>query len=129
MSEKKEVGPELTFDAGGEAPKVKFQEIVRVEPCSYNSCKNGHRWPPQFQLAQCPGCGAPFVAVRMVNCPVCNEPTKSRKFRLDHTGQSFGIAALCRGQAGMAESSFIEMESTAAAEVETRWDETTGRMK
>lgn len=27
-----------------------------------------------------------MLAVKMVNCPVCNEPTKRMKLRVDHTG-------------------------------------------
>jgi hypothetical protein len=116
---------EVTFDAG---PKAQFPEMIKIEPCSSNECLNGHKWQPQLALAQCPGCGGPILMVRMVNCPVCNEPTKVLRFRTDHTNQGFGIAALCRGQRGMAESNMIEMTRGASQEVEKVWDEVTGRM-
>ena len=122
-------GSATTFDAGPQQPMVKFPEVVKVEPCSSNECVNGHKWPPMLQLAQCPGCGGPLIAVKMINCPICNEPTKTVKLRTDHTGMAFGIAALCRGQGGMAESNFICMERHAAKDVEEKWDPETGRMK
>lgn len=121
-----EENKENTFNAGAVA---QFPETVKIEPCTKNECPNGHRWPAQLALANCPGCGAQILMVRMTNCPVCNEPTSKFALRTDHTNQGFGIAALCRGQQGVAESNLIEMNRNAAAEVIEKWDETTGRMK
>lgn len=115
----------VTFDAGA---KAQFQETVRIEPCSSNECPQGHKWPCQMIIQQCPGCGGQILLVRMSNCPVCNEPTKMFRMRTDHTQQGFGIAALCRGQRGPAESNLIEMTRQAAEEVVEKWDEKTGRM-
>lgn len=116
---------QTSFDASA---KASFPEVVKIEPCTCNECANGHKWPAQLALAACTGCQAPILMVRMINCPVCNEPTKSFKLRTDHTSQGFGIAALCRGQAGMAETNFIEMTRTAAEEVVEKWNAETGRM-
>ena len=113
------------FDAG---VKAQFPEIVKVEPCSVNECEAGHKWAPQMALQNCPGCGGQILLVRMINCPVCNEPTKKFKFRTDHTNQGFGVAALCRGQKGLAESNLVEMDRAAAREVMEKWDEASGRM-
>ncbi len=115
-----------SFNAG---PKVNFGEVVRIEPCTKNECSHGHKWPAQLALANCPGCGGQVLMVRMVNCPVCNEPVEKFTLRTDHTNQGFGIAAICRGQQGAAESNVIEMKRNAAADVIEKWDETTGRMK
>jgi len=116
---------QVTFDGG---PKVQFPEVVKIEPCTSNECLNGHKWPAQLAIQPCPGCGASILLVRMINCPVCNEPTRVFRMRTDHTNQGFGIAALCRGQKGPAESSLIEMERHATEEVMKNWDEKTGRM-
>ena|SRR2546427_38468 len=117
---------ENTFDAG---PKASFPEVVKIEPCSSNECPNGHKWPPQLAIANCPGCGGQILMVRMINCPICNEPTKVFRLRTDHTGQAMGIAAACRGQKGMAESNLIEMTRNAAEQTIANWDPESGRMK
>lgn len=111
------------------APQVQFPEVIKIEPCTSNHCANGHKWPAQVALAGCPGCGAAVLMVRMVNCPVCNEPTKRFVLRTDHTNQGWGVAAICRGQQGAAETNVIELERHASEEVAEKWDETTGRMK
>lgn len=117
---------QTSFNAG---PTAQFGEVVKIEPCTRNECANGHKWPAQLAVANCPGCGAQLLMVRMINCPVCNEPTKTFKLRTDHTSQGFGIAALCRGQAGPAESNVIEMTRHAVADCIEKWDAETGRMK
>lgn len=116
---------QTSFDASA---KANFAEVVKIEPCTSNQCANGHKWPAQLAIAGCTGCGAPILMVRMVNCPVCNEPTKNFKLRTDHTSQGFGIAAICKGQTGAAETNFIEMTRNAAQEVEEKWNPETGRM-
>ena len=125
MSENQQ-NQQASFDVN--APRAIFPEVVKIEPCTRNECSNGHKWPAQLALAACPGCGAQILMVRMICCPVCNEPTTKVKLRTDHTSQGFGIAALCRGQNGAAETNFIEMERHAAQEVEEKWNPETGRM-
>lgn len=117
--------PPAEFNAG---QKLNFPEVVRIEPCSYNVCVNGHKWPPQLAIGQCPGCGGSFLAVRMINCPQCNEPTVSMQLRTDHTCPGMGIAATCRGQKGLSETMFIRLDRGHAAEAIEKWDEKTGRM-
>jgi hypothetical protein len=126
MEENKQVEQQESFDVG---PKAQFGEVVRIEPCTKNECSNGHKWPAQLALASCPGCGGQILMVRMINCPVCNEPTEKFTMRTDHTNQGLGIAALCRGQQGAAESNVIEMKRNAVAEVIEKWDAESGRMK
>src|SRR5713226_7147173 len=100
-------GAQVAFDAG---PKAEFPQVFKIKPCSSNECTNGHTWAPQLLLQQCPGCGAPILLVRMINCPICNEDVKTFRLRTDHTNQGYGIAMICRGQKGMAESNLIEMQ-------------------
>ncbi len=114
-----------TFSA---AQVAQFQEVVKIEPCTRNECTQGHKWPAQLALANCPGCGSQLLMVRMINCPVCNEPTKKFTFRTEHTNQGFGIAAVCRGQHGAAETNIVEMVRNAAEEVAEKWNPETGRM-
>jgi hypothetical protein len=120
---------ENTENSFNAAPTANFGEVVKIEPCTRNECVNGHKWPSQLALANCPGCGSQLLMVRMVNCPVCNEPTTKFKLRTDHTSQGFGIAAICRGQAGAAETNVIDMERHAVEDCIERWDAETGRMK
>jgi hypothetical protein len=120
------VEEQKSFDAG---IKATFPEMIKIEPCSSNECVNGHKWPPQLAIQNCPGCGGQILLVRMVNCPVCNQETRKFRLRTDHTTQGFGIASLCRGQKGQAESNLIEMTRNHAEECMANWDETTGRMK
>ncbi len=125
MIEKTLDKPAVEFDAG---PKIQFPEIVKIEPCSFNECAQGHKWAPQLAVGQCPGCGGPILAVRMLNCPVCNEPVVTYHQRIDHTSPGMGIAGICRGQKGLAETNFVEMKRNHAVEAVQNWDEKTGRM-
>src|SRR6266550_8615979 len=120
MEENKAVGGQESFNA---VPQVNFGEVIKIEPCTKNECSQGHKWPAQLALANCPGCGGQVLMVRMINCPVCNEPTQKFTMRTDHTSQGFGIAATCRGQQGAAESNVIEMTRNAVADTIARWDE------
>lgn len=115
-----------TFNAG---PTASFGATAKIEPCSANECGNGHRWSPQMALAQCPGCGSQILMLRMIQCPICNQPTVKTYYRSDHTVQGFGIAALCRGQKTLAESTRIEMTRNHSQQCMDNWDETTGRME
>ena len=108
--------------------EAQFPEMVKIEPCSFNQCANGHKWPVQLALQQCPGCGAMMLLVRMVNCPSCNEPTLRMQLRSDHCTPQMGIPALCRQQRGQGVSTMIVMERTAHEDVEKRWDPATGRV-
>src|SRR5229473_2001279 len=109
-----------SFDAG---VKAQFPEMVKIEPCSSNECANGHKWPPQLAIQNCPGCGGQILLVRMIQCPVCNEDMKKTSYRQDFTNQGFGIASLCRGQKGQAESVRIECTHNAAKECMDNWNE------
>ena len=95
-------------------PTVNYNEVPTVKLCSSNQCKNGHEWQPVIQLARCPGCGSPLLAVKMLNCPICNEPTESFKLRSDHLPQGGAIMPMCRGSQSLAEVQVIEMKRHAA---------------
>lgn len=76
-----------------EADEVKFPEQPKLDPCTSMYCPNGHGWPPIVALARCGcgtpqgwnGCASPILAMKMQNCPVCNEPAMGIKLRIDHT--------------------------------------------
>lgn len=65
-------------------------------PCSYQECVNGHRWTPQIAIVGCNGCHAPSLALRMVNCPICNEPVVKTTLRVDHVGGAHPITKVCQ---------------------------------
>lgn len=112
----------------GEGGKPLFPEAKLIEPCSENECEQGHKWAPQMVIALCPGCKRPIVAVRMQNCPVCNEPVKRIKYRQDHVGAGGGIVASCLGHQGSGEQVRIELNRHHGGEAEKYWDKVTGRM-
>lgn len=76
---------------------VDFGERPAPTPCSFNECINGHRFPPLIQIGKCPGCGSPIIAVKMVNCPICNEPVGRLSVRQEHVPQGGQILPLCAG--------------------------------
>lgn len=42
--------------------------------CSKWTCLAGHKYPVSLQIVECPACKTPFIAVKLHNCPYCNEP-------------------------------------------------------
>lgn len=101
-------------------PEVPFkdQPQVRLEPCSWNKCTNGHTWPVGLAVARCGGCGGLILAIKMEQCPICNEPTEKTKFRSDHLPQGAKVVASCRGEQSVAEQGDIELERRHYKEVE-----------
>ena len=106
-----------------------FSEKVKVDPCGETSCSNGHNWSPTLRIAKCPGCGQEVVAVRMINCPVCNEPQDTIKIRFDHVVDAAGVMPVCRGQKGLHNHTFVNMNLHHAEVAEENWDEEVGRVK
>jgi hypothetical protein len=84
------------------------QPLVRL--CSANVCSNGHEWKPTLAVAKCGGCDGPVLAVKMEQCPICNEPVEGMRFRMDHFPQGGFIARLCRGEQTPAEVEIITLE-------------------
>ena len=96
-----------------------FPEQVKVELCSWNRCAAGHKWPVTAGLAKCGGCGGMVLAVKMENCPVCNEPSEGTQVRTDYLPHGGPILMVCRGQAHpVAMTNMIEIERTHAKEIE-----------
>lgn len=91
-------------------PTIDFGEAPSVDPCSYNECPQGHKWPPVLRVAQCPGCGGPILAIKMVQCPICNEPVTHRVIRADHLPHGGQITPMCRGAASLAEVTSIDIK-------------------
>lgn len=99
--------------------KELFPDQIIVRLCSANVCLNGHEWVPKVTLAKCGygtsqgwnGCGAPVLAVKVENCPVCNEPVKSLRFRTDYTPPTQFIIPLCiPGSVSPADSTEVNLE-------------------
>jgi hypothetical protein len=106
------------------APVAPVAPVFVAEPgakpvvCSVNRCGRGHEWPITAVVAKCPGCSSPVVAIKMENCPVCNEPCEGSRVRTDHMPQGASVAAACKGQIGLAEVAIVEMERTHWREAE-----------
>lgn len=79
-------------------------------PCNWNECLGGHRWPVSIVTTKCPGCGADTIAVKMENCPFCNEPASRRSLRVDHIPRGGGMNARCKGQPLCGPSVDVEFE-------------------
>lgn len=106
-----------------------FGETVKIEPCSENVCSQGHRWAPQLVITTCPGCKANMLAVRMIQCPVCNEPQKSVKFRVDHVVGAGQIMPACRGPVGASSVAFVTLDIKHSEQAEKYWNQETGRVE
>ena len=65
------------------------------DQCSTQYCQNGHNWSPQLALPHCNECRHPLVALRQVNCPVCNEPVTRTRLRIDHLAGTHPITKTC----------------------------------
>jgi len=97
---------------------ISFPEVTQIRPCTALSCRNGHQWQPLVALAKCGhgtsqgwnGCGNPILAIKLVNCPFCNEPTTHIKFRIDVTPPTPYPVPLCvPGSVSHAETIFVEV--------------------
>ena len=93
-----------------------FNETPKVELCTSLTCSNGHIWPVEVQITQCPGCKSPLLAIKMVNCSVCNEPSTALRLRADHLSQGQAITPICRGSATLAETHKIDLTLRHAAQ-------------
>lgn len=101
-----------------EAQTVDFGTPPHREPCSWNECSKGHKFSPIVQVAGCPGCGGPLVIVKMVNCPLCNEPVSKLTLRTEHIPQGGQIQPMCAGGASLNEVDQIVLNRRHAAEEE-----------
>jgi hypothetical protein len=97
---------------------VAFPEVTVLRPCTALSCRNGHQWQPLVALAKCGhgtsqgwnGCGNPVLAIKLVNCPFCNEPTTHIRFRVDVTPPTPYPIPLCvPGSVSHTETIFVEV--------------------
>lgn len=82
-------------------------------PCAAFTCPSGHIWPLTLQVAGCPGCQGPTLAIEAQLCPVCNEPFANAQVRLDITTTLIGIPAICQGQAGRALTAIVNIPYSA----------------
>lgn len=89
--------------------------------CTTMSCASGHVWTPTLELTPCPGCKSPLLAIKMVNCPICNEPSVSMELRADHVGRATPITPICQGSASTAEIIKIALKLSHAADTEQNY--------
>jgi len=87
-----------------------FKESPKAILCSSLTCPSGHIWPIEAQITHCPGCKSPILAIKMVNCPQCNEPSASLLVRSDHLSRGQAITAICQGAATLADIHKIEIK-------------------
>lgn len=64
-----------------------------------------------------------MLALMMVNCPICNEPTNNTFLRMDHLAQGGGIQPLCKGGATLAETIGLQIPHNHAAQEQTNYKE------
>lgn len=102
-----------------------FPEVLAPRPCSAQSCSAGHSWPPVIATTKCPGCGAPILVLKMLNCPICNEPSSGLRLRTDHLPQGGTITPVCKGSASMAEIIEVVIEQQHSADEEKNHKERT----
>lgn len=103
------------------AGEVVFPEQKAIEPCSKNVCSAGHSWPITIAVAKCPGCSSAVLAVKMEQCPICNEPAIRTKIRTDYLPSGGPITKRCQGQAHpCVVTEEIEIERTHAEETESK---------
>lgn len=120
------VVPEALLDNSPKGTPITIAEPQALAACTYNECPKGHRWDALLQLTACPGCGKQMLAVKMVNCPICNEPTKAFHLRTDHLpGNSSApargvITPVCKGAASLAEIIFVDVTRGHAAAEQAR---------
>lgn len=91
--------------------------------CSFHICENGHGWPAQLATPHCQGCQTPILALRMVNCPICNEPATGTVLRIDYLAGSHPITKVCKEEYHIGpEYIFVEIDHT-----HTRWTQTSAQ--
>jgi hypothetical protein len=94
-------------------PKVGEQPSEAI--WSDNKCEGCKAlYPIQgLALVNCPGCNQPTLLIKLSNCPKCNEPTKSIRIRVDHVSDKMPHGSLCKGQLGVGDSFYVEIEKPA----------------
>lgn len=120
------VGPEAGVDTvssptSPESLSVPFPESTpppSPDPCSFNECTAGHRWPVTLALASCPGCSGGVIAVNKTQCPVCNEPMVRSIIRSDFLPRGAGVAPRCKGIPPQGDSLDIELMRNSWQEAE-----------
>lgn len=93
-----------------ELPTINFgPDATEQQICSSNSCSAGHVWQPVLALTKCPGCNSQLLVVKMVNCPICNEPSQLFRLRTDHLPQGGAVTPMCKGSASLGDVGVIEI--------------------
>ena len=107
------VGEDANRPSGGlSGPIVPESPIQLTQPCSAHKCANGHVWPVMLGVAACNGCKAAVAAVKLTNCPICNEPVAVTTLRVEHTTLAVGFQAVCQGVETPAHTHTVEIDLT-----------------
>lgn len=94
----------MSDNSANSTPLVQREEVAppsAPRPCGWHECENGHIWPPMIAIVQCGACKGPIVAVKVQNCPICNEPITRTRLRVEHTSEAMGFPNRCMGQQGL----------------------------
>lgn len=96
------------------APRIVFEEpkprVGKDVRCSVSVCPNGHRSRPSWALADCPRCGSQGIALRMENCPVCNEPALRHQITLQWLPVGRPMVPVCAGEHSLGEQCVLEVD-------------------
>lgn len=112
--------------------KTLFPEVTQLRFCTANVCVNGHEFVPKMALAKCGygtpqgwnGCGSPVLAVKMENCPACNQPVEKIRFRMDYTAPTqFPIPMCIPGSQTQAEVQEIILHRKQYLKTQEVWDQ------
>jgi hypothetical protein len=85
-----------------------WDEKPKLVPCTSWECGRGHRWNPLLRVVECAGCKTQVLAIKMTNCPFCNEPAVRMRLRVEHVPTPV-ITAVCMGHPGSGETMEIEL--------------------
>lgn len=93
---------------------LKPETSQNQQVCSYHECVKCHyKWPPLTQIVKCPdagGCQSPVLAIKLENCPICNEPVGKTRIRVDFTSQHIMVKPICAGASSTADSHYVDIE-------------------
>lgn len=111
--------PQVPTPASPHGVSINFAETpTPTQLCSSNVCEVGHAWPPVIATTTCPGCSTPILVVKMVNCPICNEPPQLFRLRTDHLPQGGAILPMCTGSPNLGDIGTIEIVRSHAKDEE-----------
>lgn len=93
-----------------------FKEIKLIVPCSYVVGICGHQWKlihnSNVAFVKCNACECGVLAVKMENCPFCNEPASQMVVRSDYVPRGQGVPKRCQGEIPQGDSLDLVIEKS-----------------